>query len=95
MVGDSDFEMQQDLGEENHGPDCIERMYRGAGIAPQHTKTESLVIAAEDFIADVDSLLVKMGGEFALRLSQYEAVNDSMGRLQRAVEVVKGESDGS
>ncbi len=55
----------------------------------QHTKTESLVIAAEDFITDVDSLLVAISG---LSLSHFtDRVEDSMGRLVQAIDATKGE----
>jgi hypothetical protein len=58
---------------------------------PQHTKTESLAIAAEDFIADVDSLLVAISD---ISVSHFtDIVEDSMTRLQQAVKAMEGEKD--
>ena len=58
---------------------------------PQHTKTESLIIAAEDFVADVDELLHGAGAVYPIELPVFGSVK----RLRQAIDAVRGESDGN
>lgn len=62
--------------------------------AREHTPIESLAIAAEDFIADVDELLIAISGEGWLS-RQIDGAMGSMTRLQNAIEAARGANDGS
>ena len=81
MVGDTDFEVQQD--QEDARRSLTEEPQ------PSHTAAESLAIAAEDFIADVDQLLVTISGDSWPDVT--DPVNDSMGRLQQAIDAERKE----